>query len=494
MSLALLGAYSPPQQQAGRAPQVSAAEFADAVGGTLSTGTGAKLVLRHKMPSNSKNPTATAWALTLRNNSTGWDEDFLLGNPLNPGSTPAPLLVLWHKWSTSENDTWENTSFFEEATQRGWYVIAPLSAHRYHSGIEYGQRNTKELIEFMAAWLPGLAGNRSIDNSRVYGVGFSMGAGALTSYACRHLDPTGYPFAAVINYTGTMSAARGWKKLPFDKTDPTTPGCEFRNHPMMFGGSPDQFHYQYQIASCVHLWPKSSVVDPSSDLLRNIPELHVMSATAPNDTHDNVDQCAIACAHAASLNFPWFQWAPLVGTGATCTHCWDHLPEAQSCAWLTAFNFKKPDSVTQTGDGTLPGTGPTRILADRDARYYEFTVTQTSPGTLTPFEYDLSQVASANKLTLTTSRGISGLLVDSAGLQLITVPFQLLTVDVVGSGGGATPPAPVTLEFTDYQISPALVSRNGIPQVAPVWSWNPVTQVLTINEPDATQNPTWQIL
>jgi len=478
-----LAVQNPPQQP-NVSPSMSTAEFADAVGGTLSTAAGATLVLRHRKMPNANNPTATVWALRLTNTSTGWDEDFLLGNPVNPGGSPAPLLVLWHQWSTSEDDTWVNTSFFEEATQRGWYVIAPLGAHQHHLGIDYAQRNTEELIEFMAAWLPRLNGNRSIDKTRVYGVGFSMGGGALTSYACRHLDPTEYPYAAILNYTGTMSVARGWRRLPPNINNPSDQNFEFRNHPRMFGGNPYDNAFAYQIASCIHLWPKPAEVDPTSDLLRNIPALNAATVFVSTDDHPNVDQCRIATTHAASLGFPLFIGASIDPdpTVPPCSqqhpdHCWGHLNESYICWWLDSKFFKKP-------------TGHTRILADRDARYYDISVTQTNQGVLSPFEYDVTNV-SGNNLWLRTSRETSAFQIHTLAMELDpTNATATLTLNLQGPPGL---PAPVTLKVDGYTTPQPGTATRTPPHAGSTAQWNPAGTIMTIGEPDPGSNPVWTI-
>jgi poly(3-hydroxybutyrate) depolymerase len=475
-SLLALSIPPTPQQGVGRTTHRGAAEFADAVGGTLSTGTGATLVPRYKMPANANNPTANAWAMTLTKTSTGWNEDFVLGLPSSPSAGPVPVLVLWHQWSASEEDTWVNTEYFELAAQRGWYVIAPLGAHELHLGIDYAQRNTTELIEFMAQFVAGLPGYPSIDNTRVYGVGFSMGGGALLSHACRNLDPTGFPYAAVVNHTGTMSAARGWRDLP--APPPFNAFTEIRNHKYMFG-RPDRNAFGYQIASSIHLWPREDTVDPTSDLLRNIPALHVQTITFVGDTNDNVDQCAIACAHAASLGHVRFQCPPpLPAVGACSPHSWCHLNELQTLFWLEAFTFDMPSSRT-------------RILADREARYYHITPTPSAEGRLCPFEYEL---LSPSHLLLRTSPEIARLRVHSASMGLLTLPTNVLIVDIEGPPNQGTTPVPLVLEITDYLTAPTLLYRNGVPQAQGpnTWSWN--AGVLTIHEPDARAGPQWLIL
>ncbi len=132
--------------------------------------------------------------------ATGQNELFILGIPNIPATLEAPLLVGMHQYGASHGDIPTNTTFWNECLARGWYLLAPLSR-----GIQgYADRggstlNAQANTEAAIAWV---TGNYPIDGDRIYGVGFSGGAGLLASYASRHLDPAEPMFAAIAYHTG----------------------------------------------------------------------------------------------------------------------------------------------------------------------------------------------------------------------------------------------------------------------------------------------------
>src|SRR6185503_13512505 len=136
--------------------------------------------------------------VTLNNTGSGYEERFLLQVPLVATSTPAPMLVVFHKFGVSHWDAFYNTSFITEARNRGWYLVAPLGA----SGVSFGsiesQVNTRAALEIVTELY-------NVDKTRVYGVGFSMGGGNVVSYAARNLDPQRIMFAAICDHTGGIS-------------------------------------------------------------------------------------------------------------------------------------------------------------------------------------------------------------------------------------------------------------------------------------------------
>ena len=507
ISASSLATAKTPQQQANGRAAISAADFAESVGGTLSTFHSPALIEPKKLLNNPTNPNVQAFSFRYTGTTTGFDEEFLIGLPDPAVSSPrqaAPVLILWHQWSSSRFDTWSRTHFFELATTRGWYVIAPTGAHEFHMGIEYGQRNTQELINFMAQFVSGLSGLPPFDETRIYGVGFSMGGGGLVSNACRYLDPTGFPYAAIFNLTGTMSAASGWlnDRLP-PKNNPTQFGTELRSHPMMFGGDPGlpQFSFGYQIASTIHLWPTPNIVAPGSDLLRNIPEINVSNSYISGDTHPNKNQVDQAVAHATTAHagstsqFLFSELPPDPTVPPTQTahplHCWEHIHpyEDQILTWFEDKRFDKP-------------SGYARILADRDARYYDISVTQnpslvaaSHQGIFSAFEYDVSDVMPANTLWLESSRETAALEIHSADMGLDTTPGALLTLDL----NGPATPTPVQIILNDSIAAPSLVTRDGVTIPATSTgpnSWSFSGSKLTIHEsnPSSTPTPTpWTI-
>ena len=128
------------------------------------------------------------YSISFNDTGTGWQESFLLAVPRNPLPSP-PLLVMFHGYSTSENSCLTQTPLMKMAMERGWYVVAPLGAHQMNYGVPYSQANIEFVLDWVLHTLP-------IDTDRIYGIGFSMGGGGVSSYAARHLDPDHARFAA----------------------------------------------------------------------------------------------------------------------------------------------------------------------------------------------------------------------------------------------------------------------------------------------------------
>lgn len=453
VAIILTSSTSLATQTAPLTPNVSAkmpaAEFADSVGGSLETSMAgpALKVLQQIAP--------RVYHCKLYRTGTGWNEEFILVTPSI--NIKRPVLVFWHKFSTSVFDV-KNTTFIDEALAREWYLVAPLGAHQQHFGIDYAQENIRVLMCHLGNWLnlaPNLA---DFDEQRIYGVGFSMGGGALTAYASRHLDPTEYPYAAIVNHTGTMSIA------PLLATNPT-----LFNHPLMFGSPLKAARFRYIIASSIYLYPDQNTVNGQTNLIRNVPSLHMRTFTATGDSHDNVSQCAVFDNHTQNiLGYPGFMSWTALGNG----HTWSTLDEAQTCDYLSTHTFTRP-------------TGRTRILADRDARYYDISVKLVNDGELCPFEFDVTGVPT-NSLALQTSRKTRELEIHTNDMGLN--PFGPITINL---SGPVAPPAPITLKVHDIPVAAATATRTP-PHPGSSFSLSP-GGIMTIVDPDPGSNPTWTI-
>src|SRR5688572_2091539 len=64
----------------------------------------------------------------------GWPENVWYVEPLPPPTQPVPLVVMFHKFGSTQNDLTANTNFAAEAGARGWYLVCPLAANTQHFG------------------------------------------------------------------------------------------------------------------------------------------------------------------------------------------------------------------------------------------------------------------------------------------------------------------------------------------------------------------------
>jgi len=394
------------------------------------------------------------WQVFLDDPGTGWQESFLLGIPQQTESLQPPLLVMFHGANISEWDCYVNTTLFQDALDRGWYVVAPLGAQQVNYGIPYAQTNIAYALDFVTNVIP-------YDPDRVYGIGFSMGGGTLMSYAARHLDPDHPRFAAVINHTGTVSVAHTYYSV--------SDTSNFDNE-LSFGGSPAEFPFLYSRSSVVDVDSTTSQVDPNTDLVRNLTHVAVLNQ------HADFDPLTYIITQTQVV-YAWL--SAMVGsetyllTPPFASHAWSTIDEP------TALNFLYSKSLH------VPTEGTHRILADRDAVWHHFRVTQDVPGAFTPFRWTLQ--GNLNRLTLDQTENLASVIVDteSAGLNT-AVNLEL----VLGTGDGTA--EEVTL--TNYPLQPQEVLRNGVVMVLGVdWEWHPTAKTVTVHEADASGGPVWKV-
>jgi predicted esterase len=390
------------------------------------------------------------YEIDLNLTETGWQERFLLALPQN-GVSYAPLLVLFHGYGQEPEQLLTLTSYVAEAQARGWFVVAPLGAHKFNFGIEYAQRNIEEVLEWTARYLP-------IDTSRIYGVGFSMGGGGAASYAARHVSPAHARFAALVNHTGTTSIRDVW----WNAGDQN-----LLEHALMFGGTPDQVPFAYQRASSVDSDPLTQVVDPESDMVRNLSHLPVRTFAASGEPlgyllaqvqvfHDQL----LLRGGSGELVF-----------GAGNLHAWSTLDETSVLDWLAQQTYADP------APGTLVET-----LADRDGRWFHFTIAQRQSGNFTPFRWFVHQPL--NRLLLDRASNLRALRLDpgQAGLDAAQ-PLELV---FQSSDSGVT-----SIVLAGYPEPPAQVLRNGAPLKR--WAHDQAAGTLTFKEPNAAGYALWRI-
>ena len=453
------------QQNPSASFDLSDGDFLESVGGRLHTG-GAILRWRGKLDEST-------YCFTYTKTSSGLEEDFTIGFP--PKSTtgiPTPVLVLWHQWGASDSKPYYQTKFFGEGRVRGWYVISPLGGHRKHWGVQWSQENIKELLVFLRTFIGLLNNYPPMDETRVYGVGFSMGGGAGAAYASRHLDPAHLRISAFANHTGTMSVAREWD-----------PGNPILNNPRMFG-SPYKNPFGYINQAIISLWPWSpNTVAPGTDLYRNIPTIPIRTTRAIGDNAEGATQCAILDGWATANGYPHTYVSNLPPVPGFPAHCWATLDANTTCNWLASQpTFNAP-------------VGSIRVLADNferntgSQRCYNISVTPNNGQAMVRFEYDNTIVLTLNTLSLTSSPAASAFDIHTLDMGLDpTNATGTLTLDLSGPVG---PPAPVTLKV--HNILPTMTTATRTPAHPGSSATLSPAGVMTIVEPDPGSNPTWTI-
>jgi pimeloyl-ACP methyl ester carboxylesterase len=420
-------------------------QFATVVGGEI-TQIGAPIASVLAMP------TSGVYQLQFSNPGTGWAESCLVGVP-NAPTPSAPLLVMFHSYGVSEYDCYVNTPLFRLALARGWYVVAPLGAHQVNFGVPYSQANVEYVLDWMLATFP-------IDQQRIYGAGFSMGANAMASYAARHLDPNHARFAAMVNHTGGVSVANTYWS--------NTPNTGIFDHPLMFNGSPAQYPFEYSQVSLIDLDLANGTVSSTTDMARNVAHIGLRNfgvSQEPNQTAYLHNQ--VLALHSWMQTFVSKEsYLEVFGT----THSWSTLDANATLDFLRQYTLSTPRAGTH------------KVLADREARWHHFFVYQDAPGAFTPFRWTM--IDSLNRVGIDRTENLQRIVIDTASLGLSTIkPVEV----VLGAQDGL--PEQVTLD--GFPNPPLSVTRNGTPSSS--WSWDAVTQSVTILESNAGGYPLWRV-
>jgi len=414
------------------------------LGGRIVSPTGAGISVRRTLARH-------VYHVEINNTGTAWTENFLLGIP--PQRVPnTPLLVLFHSYSVSEWDCLANTSLFRDAMARGWYVCAPRGAHDVNYGIPYAQVNIEAALDFVTSLLP-------IAEDRIYGVGFSMGGGTLSTYAARHHDPAHARFASIINHTGGISIANTF----YNSADVSV----FMN-PLMFGDTPAALPFEYSQVSLIDLDFATLAVDPNTDMVRNLAHVPVLNQHADFDPLTYLIDQTVS-VHNWMLAIPGM--AAYLLTPNQSVHDWSTIDENAALDFLRTKRLQTPT------------TGTHRVLADREATWFHFYVYQDAAGAFTPLRWTFDELA--NRLTIDETENLARVLVKSSSLGLdtaIDVEFVFGTQD--GTGEVAT--------ITGYPLMPLEVQRNGVP-MSTGWSYDPAAQSVTLTESAPAGNPVWKI-
>jgi len=370
---------------------------------------------------------------TIRNTGSGWQEKFLLQLPSTPPTSPVPLLVVFHKYGSSHGDLL-NTSFRAETQARGWYCMAPLGARQKHFGNSESQINTRAALDLVAHLFP-------VDRDRVYGAGFSMGGGAMTNYAARHLDPSGVRFAALVDHTGGVSLSHTWFNEPDDADlddDVPLPGQNLEVPDVLedlFGGTPSTVPFEYRRSSTIDLDPITGQIGVGTDFGRNLAHIPTLVWVANNDP------LAYVVAQTYALNT--YLQAQNAGHQFTLTngssHSWSTLDETAVCDWLQTKTLQTPSSG--------------RTLADEDGVWHHFTIEQNTRGVFTQFTWDIDTATRVVEFSETTNLKRVSIDVVGAGLSL-SGPVTLRLASADGTGD--------RVRLVGVQVPPISVTRDGI--------------------------------
>jgi dienelactone hydrolase len=376
--------------------------------------------------------------------------------PPNPPATPAPLLVVFHKFGSSHGDVL-NTTFLAETQARGWYCLAPLGARQKHFGNLESQINTRAALRLAAHLFP-------IDGDRVYGVGFSMGGGAVANYAAGHLDPTDLRFAAIANHTGGVSLPHTWFHEPDDADlddDTPSPGMNLEVPDVLedlFGGAPSAVPFAYLRCSVLDVDPITGVASAQNDLARNLSSIPTYTTIANADPLLYLGTQTYALDGVLQAQAAGHQLSILNGN----VHAWTTLDETAICDWLQSKTLQSPLSA--------------RTLATENGRWHDFDVEQTAAGAFTPFTWSVD--VPTRRVQISQTANLHRLSIHAADLGLPTSgPITLVLSTSDGSGDRA--------RVLGVSGAPTLVTRDGVSATA---TYDSLTQSVEVVETDGARH------
>lgn len=387
------------------------------------------------------------------NPGTGFQEKFLLHVPTPRPMGPTPMIVVFHKFGSNHFDVFQNTTFIQEAAARGWFLVCPLGASKKSFSSVESQLNIEAVLDFTTALF-------TVDPDRIYGVGFSMGGGAVTNYAARHLDPARPMLAAIVNHSGGIDLYDSYRNEP---------GAQFI-FDFWFGnggvGSADP--WRMARSSVIQRDPLSQQVIGGMDLARNLLPISMRSVRASQDSvtylmpqNDALDSHLKALGVQQGGQYGYYV-LPYVG------HSWDMLNEKATCDWFATRRREVPTEAS--------------LLADRNGVYYHFDVEQTAGGSFSPFHFRVD--AAQNELVLDGTGNLNRIVVDTVGAGLDGgqgMRIQLGTQDGLAD----------RISLRSVPQWPTQVLRDGVVETS--WSYEPTTQLLTLIEYDGGSH-TWEVI
>ena len=258
-----------------------------------------------------------------------------------------PLVVAFHGSGMSAASTASLSTIDEECAARGWLYLAPTGGDDQLYGSPVCRQNLTATIEWMQD-------NHNVDADRIYMVGFSLGGGIVTNYAARHRDPAGLMIASIGTVAGSYDWTMSWKAGSSVTKD-------LLEHPLNFGGTPEQEPFLYREASALFFDPDTyplylsyaaAVLDPTRSMASNL-------ATTPVwMTWDSLDLTKLPKAQNLKAHDYLVSLGGVVEkkvvTATSEPHSWSVLDEV---ALFDFFDGRVVDRTPSDFDALLPEGG-----------------------------------------------------------------------------------------------------------------------------------------
>lgn len=374
---------------------------------------------------------AQEFVITIQTTVADTTETFWLQIPegYHPGLA-RPLLIGWHQLGGDHLELKEATDFDSIADARGWIAASPLGAPQSH----WTNQSTQSHVVDVIRWIED---RYSVDPSRIYMVGASMGGAAGMVFSNNHLDPKGPRIAAVASLSGIQDCERRFHEQGINSSMIEA-----------FGGSPEEVPFEYHRNSAI-VFPDST--ESMHGNARHLP-LYLTFGRGVTDS--------IWRVHAEDLYARMVPFADRVvlRESGFAGHGWSCVEETRICDFFEAQTLN---------------SAPRRISvnADEEGRWYWADLRMRVPGDRFARLEATASPATAH-LDLDMIRNVA-----AASVELGPLGFPLNESSftcrwrVVDAG-------PSELVFLGVTQAPATVTRDGSPYSD--WSYDPGNGALHI--------------
>jgi len=383
-------------------------------------------------------PAQQEYEITIPTTQGDTTETFWLQIPsgYQPG-TACPLLIGWHTIYANHLEFRDVTVFDSIANARGWIAashdgpIPPEQTAPCHWNNHAAQSHVVDMIHWIQERF-------SVDSSRIYMVGASMGGAAAMAFSNNHLDPQGPMVAAAASVSGIQDCERRYYEQGINYSMTAA-----------FGGSPSQVPFTYHRNSAIYF------ADSTESMHFNAMHLPLW-LTFGNAWSDSVWR-----RHAEDLYAVMEPFADSVvlRESAFEGHGWAAAEADLICDFFENFTVTRyPPSIS--------------INADEEGRWYWARIARRDTSQhFARFTGSLDTLQASLDFDMLNN-------VASARLNLLPAGFPLNSAEVVHLVWSIENGRIARLIFTDVQRAPLQIRRNASPYR--LWRFFPATQELQL--------------
>jgi hypothetical protein len=144
--------------------------------------------------------------------------------------------------------------------------------------------------------------------------------------------------------------------------------------------------------------------------------------------------------------------------------------ELEALDWLQQYTWTEPGFNT-----------PVRVLADRDARWWHFTITQKTAGQFSPFRWTVDDAN--DRVVLDQMSNVASVRFNPVEAGLPSTPIEVM-INLTSAGS-------IEIVLDGFEFPPASVTRTGGGGAS--WTHDQVAKTLTLHETVGTGYPRWTV-